>query len=109
MRWLPKSAAAHPTCASRRSISKGLDGRQHVQDLLTCSAPHHRADRVHWLALLRAPWCGLKLADLHALAADDKQRTLWQLMHDEARLQACRKTAGTACGMCATCWLACRA
>ena len=67
---------------------EGLDGRQHVQDLLTLfRALHHRADRVHWLALLRAPWCGLKLADLHALAADDKQRTLWQLMHDEARLQ----------------------
>ncbi len=67
---------------------EGLDGRQHVQDLLTLfRALHHRADRVHRLALLRAPWCGLKLADLHALAADDKQRTLWQLMHDEARLQ----------------------
>jgi ATP-dependent exoDNAse (exonuclease V) beta subunit len=67
---------------------EGLDGRQHVQDLLTLfRALHHRADRVHWLALLRAPWCGLKLADLHALAADDKRQTIWQLMQDEARLQ----------------------
>lgn len=66
---------------------EGLDGRQHIQDLLTLfHALHHRADRVHWLALLRAPWCGLRLADLHALAADDKKQTLWQLMQDEARL-----------------------
>ncbi|MBS1140911.1 MAG: UvrD/REP helicase [Proteobacteria bacterium] len=66
---------------------EGLDGRQHVQDLLTLfRALHHRADRVHWLALLRAPWCGLKLADLHALAADDKKSTIWQLMQDEARI-----------------------
>jgi ATP-dependent helicase/nuclease subunit A len=71
---------------------EGLDGRQHVQDLLTLfHALHHRADRVHWLALLRAPWCGLLLADLHALAADDKQQTIWQLMQDEARL--CRLSA----------------
>jgi ATP-dependent helicase/nuclease subunit A len=66
---------------------EGLDGRQHVQDLLTLfRALHHRADRVHWLALLRAPWCGLMLADLHALAADDRKSTLWQLMHDESRV-----------------------
>ena len=66
---------------------EGLDGRQHVQDLLTLfRALHHRADRVHWLALLRAPWCGLKLADLHALAADDRKSTIWQLMQDETRL-----------------------
>lgn len=66
---------------------EGLDGRQHVQDLLTLfHALHHRADRVHWLALLRAPWCGLRLADLHALAADDKKQTIWQLLQDETRL-----------------------
>jgi len=66
---------------------EGLDGRQHVQDLLTLfHALHHRADRVHWLALLRAPWCGLRLADLHALAADDRKQTIWQLLQDESRL-----------------------
>jgi len=65
---------------------EGLAARQHIQDLLILfQALHHRADRVHWLALLRAPWCGLLLADLHALAADDRQRTIWELMQDEAR------------------------
>ena len=67
---------------------EGLDGRQHVQDLLTLyRALHHRADRVHWLAVLRAPWCGLTLADLHTLAADDRHHTIWQLMQDETRIQ----------------------
>ena len=66
---------------------EGLANRQHVQDLIILAcALMHRADRVNWLALLRAPWCGLKLADLHALCADDHASTIWQLMQDEARL-----------------------
>lgn len=68
---------------------EGLAERQHIQDLLSLyRALGHRADRVHWLAILRAPWCGLTLADLLALAGGDKQRTVWQLMHDESRLAA---------------------
>lgn len=67
---------------------EALQGRQSVQDVLALThALHHRADRVHWLAILRAPWCGLTLADLHALAADDHDSTIWTLIQDEARLQ----------------------
>lgn len=66
---------------------EGLGGRQAVQDAMALTrAMFHRADRVHWLAVLRAPWCGLTLADMHALAADDRHATIWWLMQDEARL-----------------------
>ena len=72
---------------------EGLGYRPVVQDLLALTrALAHPADRLAWLAVLRAPWCGLTLADLHALAArqsasafDGTDRTVWELLNDDAR------------------------
>jgi ATP-dependent helicase/nuclease subunit A len=55
---------------------------QVVEDLMALTfALLHAADRVSWLAILRAPWCGLTLSDLHALAAADRDSTVWDLLH----------------------------
>jgi len=89
---------------------EGLGRRPVVQDLLALTrALAHPADRLAWLALLRAPWCGLTLADIHTLVAahaapipgnpdntavvaevranvSADTRTIWELLNNHAHL-----------------------
>lgn len=76
------SAAGVPIAA--RDI-KPLANVPVVADLFTLArALLHPADRVAWFALLRAPWCGLELADLTNLAR--AETTLAAALDDPAVL-----------------------
>ena len=57
-----------------------------IQDLTSLTrALLHPADRIAWLAVLRAPWCGMSLEELSALIAGDNRGTVWEFMNDPRR------------------------
>jgi ATP-dependent exoDNAse (exonuclease V) beta subunit len=67
-----------------------------VHDLLSLTrALMHPADRVAWLAVLRAPWCGLLLADLAALTDGAGDTSLAELITDPKRLAALSRDGRT--------------
>ena len=71
-----------PLLKSRGFRYQGVDleplaKRSSVRDLLSLTkALCKPADRLSWLAVLRAPWCGLDTADLLALADQAKEATI---------------------------------
>ena len=71
-----------------------LAERPVVRDLMSLTrAMLHRADRVSWLAILRAPWTGLTLEDLTNLVASDLRESIWerlQTMENNPRVERLR-------------------
>ena len=68
-----------------------LAEQQEVLDALSLTrALLHPADRVAWLSILRAPWCGLSLADLLTLTGSDdrafERNTIAELIAKRAHL-----------------------
>lgn len=62
-----------------------LINRQCIQDLLslTC-ALLHPGDRIAWLSILRAPWCGFTLFDLHVIAGSSPYILIWERLINPA-------------------------
>ncbi len=58
-----------------------LGERPVVRDLMALTqALFHPGNRIAWLSILRAPWCGLTLADLQNLVGDDLETTILDLV-----------------------------
>jgi ATP-dependent helicase/nuclease subunit A len=61
-----------------------------VRDLVALiQATSHLGDRTAWLAVLRAPWCGLSLETLTVLSQRRDRLLVWEAMADEQRLARC--------------------
>ena len=67
-----------------------LRERMIVRDLVQLTrALFDPADRRAWLAVLRAPWCGARLATLTALSAPDDRELVLEALGNAARLARC--------------------
>jgi ATP-dependent helicase/nuclease subunit A len=62
-----------------------------VRDLVALvQATSHLGHRTAWLAVLRAPWCGMSLATLTVLSQRRDPLLVWEAMADKDRLARCQ-------------------
>jgi len=67
---------------------EALGQRPAIQDVLALTRAYiHPADRTAWLAVLRAPWCGLSLEDMYKLVNREKGGAIWPAITDPDRQQ----------------------
>ena len=60
---------------------EALGSQSSIQDLLALTRAFlFQADRVAWLACLRAPWCGLSLESLYILCNHNREKTVWECL-----------------------------
>ena len=61
-----------------------------VRDLVALAAAlGHLGDRTAWLAVLRAPWCGVTLATLSELSSREAAPLPWEALNDPQRCARC--------------------
>jgi len=61
-----------------------LADRPAIRDLLSLlRALIFPLDRVAWLSLLRAPWVGVSLTDIHSLCASQPEIPLWEILNKD--------------------------
>ncbi|MGD0481625.1 MAG: UvrD-helicase domain-containing protein [Terracidiphilus sp.] len=72
---VPVAQALREAAIPFRAVKlEALQDRPEIIDALALArALLNREDRVAWLGVLRAPWCGLSLADLHTLVSADDE------------------------------------
>ena len=57
--------------------------QQIYQDIMSLTkALYNLDDKVHWIAILRAPWCGLDLKSLSILFENNHDRDAWDVIND---------------------------
>ena len=87
----PIAAALRDAAIPFRAVElENLQDRSEILDAVAVArALANPEDRVAWLGVLRAPWCGLSLAELHAVAGTDERpqpTTIPQLLHQRLDL-----------------------
>lgn len=67
---------------------EGLITRPVIQDLLMLTRAYLLlADRIAWVAILRAPWCGLELKSMYIICNNHKCKTIYECLQEESLIE----------------------